>query len=408
MKIVIITTGDEVIAGNVLDTNAAWLSNYCWKLGFKIIQRVTVSDDLEQIGSACLEASKKAEIVLVTGGLGPTVDDITLEAAAKAFRIPLLFHPKIDAGIRKFFKRIERPFSSSNRKQAYLPKGGKPIPNAIGTAPGCELQANKAIFFFLPGVPKELYPMFEKSVFPKLQKMARGQFFEEKILKCFGLPEASFDEKLKNLGLGPVRLSFRVYFPEVWLKLACWGKNKEEVQRALKRVTKSVYQKLRNYIFGEGDATLEKVVGDLLKKNRATLSIAESCTGGLLADSITNVSGASKYFERGVVVYSNVSKNDLLGVREKTLKKFGAVSPEVAKEMADGIRKKAGTTYGLAVTGVAGPTGGTKKKPVGTIYIALATPKKVLVKHFCFARERREFKLLVKNTALDGLRRELQ
>ncbi|MBI4224309.1 MAG: nicotinamide-nucleotide amidohydrolase family protein [Deltaproteobacteria bacterium] len=370
MKVAIVTTGDEIMAGNVVDTNAAWMSDHCWKIGAKVVWRFAVGDELKEIGEACRLAGGKADVVLVSGGLGPTADDITLEAVEQAF------HQKMDSV-------------------------GKAIPNKVGTAPGCQVTLENSTFFFLPGVPKELYPMFDDFVLPWIREKTAGKIsYREKVLKCFGPPEATIDSLLKGVELNGVRLSFRVHFPEVWLKLAGWGGD-------LGKAKKNVYARVGKYIFAEDEATLPQAVGELLQKKKATLSLAESCTGGFLADWITDVPGASRYFERGVVSYSNEAKMELLSVKKETLKKHGAVSEPVAKEMAEGIRKQSGATYALAITGIAGPSGGTKAKPIGTVYIALAAPKKTEVKHFCFPRDRLEFKQLVAATALDWLRREL-
>lgn len=370
MKVAIVTTGDEIMAGNILDTNAAWLSDHCWKLGAKVVWRCAVGDDHEAIGEACKLAGQKAEVVLVTGGLGPTADDITLQAAAKAF------NKKIDAE-------------------------GKSIPNKVGTAPGCQIKLGSASFFFLPGVPKELYPMAEDFVLPWLREQIGPKIiYREKVLKCFGVREAVLDTRLRGVELNDVRLSFRVRFPEVWLKLVSRGGD-------LEQAAKNVYARVGKHIFGEDEETLAGAVGKLLQKKRATLSLAESCTGGLVADWITDVPGASSYFERGVVAYGNAAKMELLGVKKETLKKHGAVSEQTAKAMAEGIRRKSSTTYAIAITGIAGPAGGTKEKPVGTVYIALAGPKKTEVKQFCFQKERIEFKQLAAATALDWLRRKL-
>lgn len=408
MKVAIITTGDEIMAGNVVDTNASWLSDQCWKIGAKVVWRYTVTDEASDIGEACRLASQKADIVLVTGGLGPTVDDITLSAAAKAFGKKLECREAVLKEIERFFKRVGREMSESNKKQAFLPEGGEALPNKVGTAPGCEVQFGKATFYFFPGVPAELYPMFEEIVLPHIkEKWGEKIIYREKILKLFGAPEATLDTKLKGVDLGKVRLSFRVHFPEIWLKLACWGENQPQVEEALGKATQNVYARVGDYIYGEGEESLSQVIGKLLKKKKATLAVGESCTGGFLANQITDISGASDYFERGVVTYSNQAKEDILGISKETLKKFGAVSEQMAKEMAKGVREKSGATYGLSITGIAGPTGGTKEKPVGTIYIGLATPKKIEVQHFRFERSRLEFKQLVSATALNWLRKVL-
>jgi len=391
------------MSGNVVDTNSAWIADKCWMFGHKVVWHGGVGDYLEEIGDACRLAASRADVVFVTGGLGATLDDITLEAAAKAFKKQMVFHEDIWRDIQTFFRKFGRECSGNNKRQAYIPEGGKPLTNRVGTAPGVQVKLGHAIFFFLPGVPRELYQIFRDSIMPWLKGRAEAAY-EQKFLRCFGLPEASYDEKLKGLDLGPVRMSFRVTFPEVKIKLVARGKT---ALQDIKRAEEKIRKKIGRYIFGADDETLEMAVAELLKSSGLKLALAESCTGGHISNLLTNVPGASEWFRGGVVSYSNDLKTGIVGVRPATLKKHGAVSKACAEEMAKGIRKVALADIGLAVTGIAGPTGGTKEKPVGTVHIALATKGKT--GHITFSQERGRiaFKQFVAYEALSLLRRHL-
>ncbi|MDO8493851.1 MAG: nicotinamide-nucleotide amidohydrolase family protein [Deltaproteobacteria bacterium] len=380
MKIAIVTTGDEIMAGDIADTNAAWMSQNCWQLGFPVVWKVSVGDNADAIADACKEAAKRADVVLVSGGLGPTVDDITLMAALGAF----------------------------NKD----PKEGEILGNSVGTAPGLKIEMTpqgreKAIFFFFPGVPKELFAMFENFCLPWLKEKAKEIFYGERILKCFGIAEAKLDAMLRDVDLGPCVLSFRVPFPEVWIKVRFQGSDPKKGKVALEQAVLAIRKKADKFIFAEGDQTMSQAIGELLQKRGETMAIAESCTGGALMNCITDIPGASQYFERGVVSYSNESKRDLLGVKEEMITKSGAVSEETVQAMTAGMKKSSGATYAIGISGLAGPSGGSPEKPVGTVFIGLATPTEVEVKKFSYPRDRREFKQLVSATALFWLREKL-
>ena len=402
MKIAIVTTGDEIMSGNVVDTNSAWIADKCWMMGHEVVWHGGVGDYAGAIGEACKSAAKMADVVFVTGGLGATLDDITLESAAKAFGKKMVLHDDIWRGIQDFFKKVGRECAKNNKRQAYLPEGGRALANNVGTAPGVQVKLGCAIFFFLPGVPKEMYQIFNDSILPWLGGRSQGQIYSQKFLRCFGMPEASLDEKLKGLNFGSVRVSFRVTFPETKIKLVS-----HEGEKSLLEAERKIRKKLGDYIFGVDEETLAVVVSNLLKNKGFSIAVAESCTGGLISHLLTNVPGASQWFERGIVCYSNKSKVDILKVRETTIKKFGAVSEESAREMADGVRRRACADFGLAVTGIAGPSGGTSSKPVGIVHIALASAKKTRQVSYCHPREREAFKLLVAYEALDLVRRHI-
>lgn len=408
MKVAIITTGDEVISGQVQDSNASWISDQCWQLGARVVWRMTVADVLKDIGEACLLAAQKADVVFVTGGLGPTSDDVTLEAAAIAFGKALEFHEEVYKDLSHFFKKVGRVMSPSNKKQAYFPAGSEALPNKIGTAAACQTNFGEALFFFLPGPPQELQPIMNEIILPRLRgKLLGNQSFIEKHFQTFGCSEAALNEKLKTIDFGDVRLSYRFTFPQIALKLACWGKEESTVLQGIKTAEKLLRGEVGEFIYAEGQTDLVACIGKLLRAHKKTLSLAESCTGGFIANEITHVPGASDYFFGGLNCYSNRSKHELLGVAKEVLNFFGAVSEESAKVLAEGVRQRFHSDYALSVTGIAGPDGGTKEKPVGTVYIGLATPEKTEVKRFYFPRERLAFKQLVSCTALDWLRREL-
>lgn len=406
MNIEIITTGDEVVSGVIVDTNTQWIAERVSQLGHIIVRHTSIADDAGDIGDALKSAAKRADAVIVSGGLGPTSDDITVEAAAKAFGVKLVRNEEVLDEIRSYFERIGRVMSPSNEKQADIPDGASIIPNFVGTAPGVHAKFDKKDFFFLPGVPKELYKMFDEYVMPWLAKQHKDEMYSL-MLHCFGMPEATIDEKLRPLNLKDVRLSFRVKFPEIILKLVVRAKNSDEAKNAVLAAANSIREILGEHIYAEGETSLAELVGQLLLKNKMTVSVAESCTGGLLCSTITDVAGASEWFDRGVVSYSNQSKMQTLGVTEEILRSHGAVSADTAIAMAEAIKRISGSQIGVGITGIAGPSGGSPEKPVGTVYIALATPDGSEPYHFKFSRDRLWFKQIVVATALDLVRRYL-
>lgn len=404
MRIEIITTGDEVMQGVIVDTNTSWIAKRCHSLGHEIVRHSSVCDDIFAVGDLLIEASRRADAVIVTGGLGPTADDITIEAAAQAFGVKLKMNEEVLKGIYDFFQRIDRPASLSNDKQALIPEGGQVLQNLVGTAPGISVKLGHAQFFFLPGVPRELYQIFTDSVVPWLACNA-AVVMSERVLRCFGMPEATLDERLRGLDLGDTRLSFRVKFPEILLKVVARAKEFVDAECAVAAAADGIRKRLGPIVYGEGETSLAAVVGNMLVEQSMTLAIAESCTGGLLASMITDIPGASTWFERSVVCYSNRSKVEMLGVSKELLEKHGAVSAEAAMAMAEGVRRISNATLGLAVTGIAGPGGGTPEKPVGTVHIALATPSGTNHQRHIFNRDRLWFKQIVSWTALDMVRR---
>jgi len=407
MKIEILTVGDEVLSGAITDTNAVWLSERLWSRGYELHWRSTVADEPEKITEALLTASKRSQAVIVTGGLGPTLDDITLETAAQAFGLKLHLNEIALQAIKNRFKKIGREMTSNNEKQALLPEGSHMIPNKLGTAPGCHVIYEGAHFFFLPGVPREMKQQFDDSVLPaieSLQSEKRGYVY--RFLRCFGAPEATMAQKLESIDLTGVDLAYRVAFPEIYIKVSSWGPDPNFLERRVAAVEQQIRERLGDLVYSEGEETLPALIGRLLKEKQATLATAESCTGGYLASLLTDIPGSSAYFDRGVVTYSNASKTEILSVPESVIKTFGAVSSETAVAMAKGVRKLARATYGIGITGIAGPGGGTPEKPVGTVHIALDAEDETVERELHFATTREWFKRVVAFSAMDLLRKK--
>jgi len=406
MKIEILTTGDEILQGVIVDTNSAWIAERCQMLGHEVTGHTSVGDDEKAIVDAIKAAAGRADCVIVSGGLGPTVDDITVPAAAKAFGKKLYLDEAVLAEIKSFFARMGRPMASTNEKQAMIPEGGKALANRVGTAPGIQVKLGSAECFFLPGVPRELYQIFEESVFPWLKGRASGAC-ESRILRCFGLPEATIDERLQGVNLAGSRLSFRVKFPEILLKLIARADNPKDAEKSVASAATEIRERLGHIVYGEGETCLPEVVGRMLCDRKMTVAVAESCTGGLIASYLTDVPGSSEYFERGIVSYSNQAKQDLLQVSVDVLRANGAVSRECAMAMAEGVRRLSGATIGIATTGIAGPGGGTPEKPVGTVHMAIAAPGKTEAYEYSFTGDRERLKQMFAMTAINMVRKYL-
>lgn len=406
MDIEIITTGNEILIGRVVDSNKSWIAERCQMLGHKVVRHTSVGDDERAIGDALQVACKRADCVIVSGGLGPTSDDITVESAAKAFGVTLYRDENVVEAIQDFFHRRDREMSDSNLKQAMVPEGGEILPNKVGTAPGIRVKLGDAWTIFLPGVPRELYQIFNDSVMPWLAGES-NQRFVQKILRCFGQPEADIAQQLGDLNLGKVELAYQVKYPDVLLRLVAYDADEQKAKSHLEDAARRIYERIGSLIYAEGEDKMPKVVGSMLRDAGLNLACAESCTGGELASMFTDVPGASEYLERGFVAYSNASKMQLLGVSEETLRANGAVSRETAMAMAEGARRAAGTNLGISLTGIAGPGGAAPDKPVGTVYIALATPDGTDCRHYVFARDRIWFKKMAATAALNMIRRYL-
>lgn len=410
MKAEIITIGDELSSGSVQNTNSTFIANQLHNIGIEVIKITTVGDDIEKIGDALRSAQQKVSFVIVTGGLGPTVDDITAQAAAEALRRKLVLNKHALKAMEERFQRFGRTMSPHNVKQAYLPSDSAIIPNPIGTACGFSLAKSSTLFIFLPGVPREMKRMFEESVTPLIKKeQPETSIVMSRVLKIFGKTESYCDQMLRDVikKEKEITFAFLPHYPEISLKLTMRGNDKKYIEKKLKAVERTITKILGDIIFAKDKETLEEVLGNLLRSRGATVSVAESCTGGLITHRLTNVPGSSDYLERSLIVYSNKAKKELLKVPTSILNRFGAVSKETAECMAKGVKSLSKTTFGLAVTGIAGPTGGTPEKPVGTVFISLAHRRCIKTQKHMFYGNREQIKFMTSQYALDILRKHL-
>lgn len=412
MKIELIATGDEILTGALTDTNSSWLAEELQKTGNLVYRHVTVGDDLPELAAQFKETSLQADVAIVTGGLGPTTDDLTAEALAGATGQPLVFNAEAFETVETFFRRLDRPMSDSNRKQALLPKGAGVLPNRVGTAPGFSIRMNHCIFFCLPGVPPEMKQMFHETVLPAIEVMQEGASTVNflKTLAVFGLPESVVGEKVATvMGVFPeLKLGLRASFPVIQVKLYGHGKESDALTDNMETAAKEVAHQLGDAVFSTHTTSMAEVVSQLLVESGSSLAVAESCTGGLISHWLTNISGSSDFFRLGAVTYANEAKSSMLGVSPETLAEKGAVSVDVVRQMAAGVKERAGTDFGIATSGIAGPTGGSAAKPVGTICIGLAAPGGVWARQYCFSIGGRSMKKkLFATAALDQLRRYL-
>ena len=409
MRVIVINTGTEILLGDVLNTHLAFIAREIFQFGLRIDEQRTIPDG-DTIQSALADISSRAEIVFVTGGLGPTSDDITRELVAGYLQLPLVEDAVVREGIRSRLAARRIPTTKRIWRQALVPPGSDVLPNENGTAPGLYLPANinpgvpSPHLFLLPGPPRELQPMFCNFVAPILRRItAESKKDAMRTFRIANMGESIIEKKIGDLVLA---------IPGIELGY-CARPGEVEVRvigsvEAVAQAEEIVLEKLRNAIFSAGDETLADVLVRLLSEREQTLALAESCTGGFLADQITNVPGASKVFVAGYVTYSNEEKMRSLGVSRASIESFGAVSGQVATEMAEGLRIGTGATHGIATTGIAGPTGGSEEKPVGTAFIGLSSESQpVQCEKFYFPSDRETFKQLVAQRAFDLLRRRL-
>jgi nicotinamide-nucleotide amidase len=413
MIIEILATGDEIRTGAAVDSNSAHIAQVLEQAGLEAIRHTCVGDDMDIMVSILKEIGNRADVAVVTGGLGPTIDDVTAAAAAKTKGVELVLNQSALGVVENFFKTRKRAMSPSNKKQAMLPMGAESLNNPVGSAPGFVLKINRCSFFFVPGVPFEMKRMLSDEVLPRIQKLGgdTGELSLVKTLSTFGLVESVIGELLTGLSaeFPEITPGFRSKFPEIQVKLYIRGKDDQALRNILEKASQWVLGKLGENIFSMDGTSMQAVVGGLLAAKQATLAVAESCTGGLISHLLTNVPGSSAYFLFSGVTYSNQAKTKVLGVSTEILQQYGAVHEETVKKMAIGVRHVAGAAYGLATSGIAGPDGGTDEKPVGTVCIGLATPHDVKGFRFVFPFNTRLMnKRIFAMKALDLLRRELQ
>lgn len=373
MDVEIIAVGNEVVTGKTVNTNAAYIARQVQNIGLTPLFHSVVTDSKEAIQKALEIAVGRAKIIILTGGLGPTKDDLTKEAVCEYFKRPLILYKDELEKIEKYFKQMNKVMPNSNIKQALFPEKGQIIPNINGTAPGLLIQEGEQYILLLPGPPKELQPMVEGFILPYFREKIKGSYYTTDIKLC-GLGESHLVEIIPDL-LGEfenIEVAPYVGNYEIIVRIRSFGSNLEEAKLRGKEIQKKLENRLEKYIIGYNDNQLEEQILKLLKKYNYTIATAESCTGGLLAGTLVNCSGISSYFKEGIVSYSNEAKEKYLGVRHETLMQYGAVSKQTAEEMARGVRTAAKASIGLATTGIAGPDGGTKEKPVGLVYVAIA------------------------------------
>ncbi|MFC2106817.1 competence/damage-inducible protein A [Bacteroidota bacterium] len=406
----IINIGDELLIGQVINTNAAWLGEQLNLIGISIKKVLVIPDQESDILNALKNAEKSSEIIIITGGLGPTKDDITKECLCKFFDSELVFHQESYDNIIRLFSSRFRIMQDVNKRQADIPDACTPIHNANGTAPGMWFEKNGKIFISMPGVPFELKPMMEDYILDKLKERFSDQVIIHKTILTQGIGESALAEIISEWEDNLPENIKLAYLPQpgmVRLRLSCTGQERKKLQKQLDKEIDTLKNLIPELIFGYDKETLEAIIGNLMLKNKASLSTAESCTGGNIAHLITTVPGSSKYFLGSVVAYSNKVKMDLLGVKEETLIAHGAVSEECVIEMAIGIKTKLSTDYSIAVSGIAGPDGGTETKPVGTIWIAVSGPSQIIAKKFTFGNNRERNIRTASVSALNLLRKVL-
>lgn len=407
MKAEIISIGTELLLGHIVNTNAVYLARRLAELGIDLYHQTTIGDNPQRLAAAIRKALGRSDIVILTGGLGPTVDDITAATVALALQKKLILNKLALKNLKDYFTSRGLKMPAGNVRQVHVPEGARAIYNKVGTAPGLIIDYRGRVIICLPGPPREMQPMFESDIAQFFRKRFKSEWvFRARTIKTVGLPEARVDRMVKDLLKlsPPTTVGIYAKLREVHLVIMAKARNERLALRAISSIEKKIRSRLKDYIFGYDDETLESVVGKRLVERKMTLAVAESCTGGLIANRITDASGSSKYFKAGIVTYSNEAKESFLGVSVGTLKKYGAVSGPVAIEMAKGIKHYACADIGIGVTGIAGPMGGTATKPVGLVWIAIATDKKQFAKEFRFRGTRQDIKWQASQVALDLVR----
>lgn len=408
MKCEIIAVGTELLLGNIVNSNARYLSEKLAELGVEVYYHVTIGDNLTRLKEVIQQGLERSDVIITTGGLGPTDDDLTKDGVAEALGLKLVPHKESVEKIEAYFKNANRPMAQCNLKQGYVPEGASILENNNGTAPGVRIEQNGKLIFLLPGPPKEMMPMFDQQVYPYLKAKSK-HVLKSKTLRVVGIGESMIQELLQQIFDTQTNPTIAPYAKdgEVHLRITAKCQSDVEGEQMISSMEQKVADILGSNIYGYDDETLEYVVYKLLKEKNMTVAFAESCTGGMISGRLTNVSGVSAVFMNSIVTYSNEAKMKFLGVKEETLAKFGAVSEETAKEMAAGIKRVSGTDVGVSVTGIAGPDGGSAEKPVGLFYIGLAMGDEVEAHRYLFPASREKVRWNATTRALDILRRKL-
>lgn len=405
----IIAIGSELLMPQFRDTNSLYLTEELNAIGIPVRMKTIVGDEENYLEQAVRGAMDRTPVLITIGGLGPTEDDLTRKVVARVLQRQLVLNDDILARLQRRYKARGIEMPPNNARQALVPTGAEILENKNGTAPGLWLRTEKNHVILLPGPPSELKPMFEASCVPKLHEMAGGVAIARCVFRTACLFESALDQRIAPIYTKYKNIETTVLAKpgQVEVRLTARGKNKEEAERLMHELGDQIDRELDEYIFTRSEQTLEQVVGELLTAKNATISVAESCTGGLLAHRLTNVSGSSRYFMSGIVTYSNESKMELAGIPPLLLEMQGAVSAEVAQGLAEGVRHRANTTIGVGITGVAGPTGGSDAKPVGTVHVAVALPTGTVQRQFLFPGDREKIRWQAAQAGLDMVRREL-
>ena len=407
MKAEIISIGSEILRGQITDTNANFIAKKLVELGIDLEHISVVSDNSESLLSTLKLAFQRSNLIITTGGLGPTEDDITYQVIARTLNLKLIKYPEAEENLKRILKRINKTISPSNLKQFYLPEGAKIIVNQYGTAPAMILEKDNKIICSFPGVPHEMKNLIEENLIPYLkEKFSPSMIKKSKILKVTGLGESSVNELIRDYINKQTNFSFGIYAnPEdIQVQVTTQAPTEKETDKLLQSSVNQLSKILGNYVYGRDEETIEEVVGKLLKIKKLTVAVAESCTGGMLGEMITRIPGSSEYFQGGVISYNAKIKKDLLKVPPEAIKKHGEVSKEVAQLMAEGVRSCCHSDIGISITGIAGPGGATEKKKVGLVYIALADGKKTLTQKLQLFGNRQLVRLRSTRRALNMLR----
>lgn len=415
MKAAIISIGDELIIGQVINTNASFLSKAFFSAGISVEKIVTVPDDEKLILKEFRDSYSSADVIAVTGGLGPTHDDITTHCIAKFFKSKLVLDKNLLNKIKARFKKRKIKLAESSYRQALVPAIAEILPNKAGTAPGILVKKNKKIFFAMPGVPSEMIHLTEKQLIPIIKKQfSGGKTLKEKTLHTIGISESLLSQKIGNLNDilkdsrdTKVKLAFLPANFEVRLRITVEAKTPALAEKEIRSAVTILKNRIGSYIYSYDEKSIEQVTGAILAERKLKIAAAESCTGGLVSSKITNVPGSSEYFMDGIVAYTNEAKIEFLGVKKKTIDTYGAVSKETAIEMAEGARRKLGADIGVSTTGIAGPGGASKAKPVGLVWIGYSDKKISLAKEFIFTNDRLRNKEVMSKMALEIVRRRL-
>jgi nicotinamide-nucleotide amidase len=410
MNAEIITIGDELLIGQVIDTNSAWLGQQLSGLGIKLCYKSSISDNKVAILNALKDAELRSDIIILTGGLGPTKDDITKVTICEYFNTSLVQNDKVLEWVQSIFRFRKMPMLDVNNMQALVPANCEILWNKNGTAPGMWFDVNDKIFISLPGVPFEMKTIFEEEAVPKINSKFKLPSIFHRTLQTVSIGESFLAKKIEDIENSLPSYIKLAYLPSVGavrLRFSAYGEDKISLEKEVEEYVKQVYEKISDHIYGEGDASLTQTLGNLLKERKQTISTAESCTGGYIAHQLTSVPGSSSYFMGSIVCYANKIKTQELGVSEDILRNNGAVSEECVMQMAQAVRLKMNTTFGISCSGIAGPDGGTNDKPLGTVWIAIASEKETLAQVFNFGDNRERTIHRTGLMAMDMLRKKI-